>query len=137
MTYYTMLCYTILYYTILYYTILYYSILCTYIGPRAAPLPPGHPRAQPAAGQGLLRKGTNGVSPNGVTAIFMFSKRDFLGTPVTGRTFFPQSVNICYFYSGPISVDPICPQPNPVKRGKDTSKQMLLLMMLVMHDSNC
>ena len=26
---------------------------------------------------------------------------------------FPQSVNICCFCSGPINVDPICPQPRP------------------------
>ena len=71
------------------------------------------------------RKGTNGVSTNGVTAIFMFCwQRDFLGTPVNllwspqkcqGVPFCsPQSVKMCYFYSSTISVDPICPQPRGV-----------------------
>ena len=48
-----------------------------------------------------------------------FWQRDFLGTPVnllylpkSARAYlFPQSVKIPYFRSGPISVDPICPQP--------------------------
>ena len=65
------------------------------------------------------RKGTNGVSTNGVTAKFMFFDRDFWGTPVdllylpkSARAYiFPQSVRIHYFCSGPSSVDPICPQP--------------------------
>ena len=45
---------------------------------------------------GIDRKGTNGVSTNGVTANFMFLLTE----------------NFHYFCSGPISVDPICPQPN-------------------------
>ena len=66
------------------------------------------------------RKGTNGVSTNGVTAIFMFVDRGtFWALPLTcvylpksARAYlFPQSVTICYFCSGPISVDPSCPQP--------------------------
>ena len=62
------------------------------------------------------RKGTNGVSTNGVTAIFMFFDRGvfwvlpltYLYLPKSASAYlFPQSVKI----SGPISVDPICPQP--------------------------
>ena len=112
-----------------------------------------------------VRKGTNGVSTNGVTNTYFFSctcsylscfKLDYecrlkcrslsrfgkgqmgsalMGSlrfflcfsteglfwvlPLTyifpkvpGRTFFPQSIKQTYFCSGPISVDPICPQPS-------------------------
>ena len=48
------------------------------------------------------RKGTNGASSNEVTANCVFLDRGNL---------FPQSVKNHYFCSGPISVDPICPQP--------------------------
>ena len=55
-------------------------------------------------------------------------QRDLLGTPVNlitfislkvpGHTFFPnKSVKIHDFCSGPISVDPICPQPGSVRAG--------------------
>ena len=66
------------------------------------------------------RKGTNGVSTNGVTANFMFFDRGtfwvlpltYFYLPKSARAYlFPQSVKIHYFCSGPISVDPICPQP--------------------------
>ena len=76
----------------------------------------GHP--SPAA---VSRRGTNGVSTNGVTAIFMlFDRGTFWVLPLTyfylpqsARTYFSfyQSVKNRYFRSGPISVDPICPQP--------------------------
>ena len=45
--------------------------------------------------QGVPRKGTNGVSTNGVTANFILVDRGNL-----------------YFCSDPISADPICPQPS-------------------------
>ena len=67
------------------------------------------------------RKGTNGVGINGVTANFMFfDRRTFWVLPSTyfylpkgARAYlFPQSIEINYlFCSGPVSVDPICPQP--------------------------
>ena len=70
----------------------------------------------------LLGKGQNGVSTNGVTANFKFvDGGTFWVLPLTyidfpkvpGRTFFPQTVNVYITCcSGPISVDPICPQPN-------------------------
>ena len=67
------------------------------------------------------RKGTNGVSTNGVTANLMFFDRGtfwvlpltYFYIPKSARAYlFPQSVKIDYFCSGPISVDPVCPQPN-------------------------
>ena len=69
----------------------------------------------------IHRKGTNGVSTNGVTANFIFFDRGtFWVLPLTCFYFprsamaylFPQSVKNNYFCSDPISVDPICPQPN-------------------------
>ena len=64
------------------------------------------------------RKGTTGVSTNGVTANFMLFARGtfwvllltFLYLPRSARAYlFLQSVKLHYFCSGPISVDPICP----------------------------
>ena len=61
------------------------------------------------------------ISIIGVTANFMFFDKGtfwvllsiyFYLPEVPGRTFFHQSVEIHYFCSGPISVDPVCPQPN-------------------------
>ena len=66
------------------------------------------------------RKGTNGVSTDGVTADLMFLDRGtfwvlpltYIYLPQSARTYiFPQSVKIHYFCSGLISADPICPQP--------------------------
>ena len=66
------------------------------------------------------RKGTTGVSTNGVTANFIFLGRGtFWVLPLTyfylpnrARAYlFPRSVKIRYFCSGPITADPICPQP--------------------------
>ena len=66
-----------------------------------------------------LRKGTNGVSANGVTAIFICLTGTFWILPLTNLilTFqkcrvFPQSVKNHHFRSGPMRADPICPQPN-------------------------
>ena len=52
-------------------------------------------------------------------------QRDFLGNPVNlllspqkcQGVPFPQSVKIHYFCSGPIGVDPICPQPIDARHG--------------------
>ena len=70
-----------------------------------------------------VRRGTNGVSTNGVTAIFRFFDRGtfwvlpltYMYLPKSARAcLFSQSVKVHYFCSGPISVDPICPQPNRI-----------------------
>ena len=67
----------------------------------------------------------NWVSTNGVTANFMsFDRGTFWQLPLTyfylpksARAYlFPQSVKVYYFCSGPISVDPICQQPNAATR---------------------
>ena len=61
------------------------------------------------------RKGAHGVSPNGVTANFMFfDSGTFWVLPLTcfhlpksaRANLFPHPVNIHYFCSGPTSVDP-------------------------------
>ena len=57
--------------------------------------------------------------------LYVFWPRDFSGTPVNLLLYsqkcksvpFPQSVNTHYFFSGPISVEPVCPQPNRVSSG--------------------
>ena len=73
---------------------------------------------------GRIRKGTNGVSTNGVTATFKFFDRGtfrvlpltYVYLPRSARAYlFPESVKNCCFRSGPISVDPICPQPKIVQ----------------------
>ena len=77
-------------------------------------------RRERGTGESLvsIRKGTNGVSTNEVTANPMFFDRGTFW--VLPSTYFYQkcqgvpSFPICqihYFCSGPISVDPICPQP--------------------------
>ena len=115
---YTRLCYTILYYTLLYYTILYYT--------------KGHACTSPLALAWQLfgiRKGTNGVNTNGVTANFMFLIEVLfwyqsvniwqnLSTYVNFSYRFPRSIKIHYLCCGPDSVDPICPQPRH-PRGRD------------------
>ena len=78
--------------------------------------------------EGRCRKGTNGVSTNGVTAKFMcFDRGIFWVLPLTyfylpkrARAYlFPQSVKSPYFFSGPISVDPIRPQPRQEVEGRE------------------
>ena len=63
--------------------------------------------------------GTTGVSTHGVTAKFMFLDRGtcrllpltYFYLPRSAREYrFPQSVKVQNFCSGPVSVDPICPQ---------------------------
>ena len=82
-----------------------------------------------------IRKGTNGVSTNGVTANFMFFDRGtfwvlpltYFYLPKSARAYlFPQSVKIHCFCSGPVSVDPIftLPQKGYAKRGSE--KRLLL-----------
>ena len=70
---------------------------------------------------GSSRRGTNGVGTSGVSAHVMFFDRGaFAVLPVNDavifpkvpwRTFFPKLSKVITFCSGPISVDPICPQP--------------------------
>ena len=69
----------------------------------------------------MIRKGTAGVSTNGIAANLMFFDRGtfwvlqltYLYLPKSARAYlFPQSVKNSYLCSGPISVDPICPQPS-------------------------
>ena len=64
-----------------------------------------------------LWKGSNGVSTNGVAANFTFFDRGtfwvllftYVYLPKSARAYlFPQPIEIHYFCSGPISVDPIC-----------------------------
>ena len=68
----------------------------------------------------VRRKGTNGVGTNGVAANFiLFGRGTFWELPLTyfylpksARPYlFSPPVKTHYFCSGPISVDPICPQP--------------------------
>ena len=70
------------------------------------------------------RKGTNGVSTNGVTAFVVFCDGGtffvlplpYFYLPKSARAYlFPRSVKMRYFCSGPISVDPICPQPKEIQ----------------------
>ena len=67
----------------------------------------------------VIRKGTNGVSTNGFPADFkLFGRGTFWVLPLTlfhlpksaTAYLFLQSIKIHGFCSGPISVDPICPQ---------------------------
>ena len=77
-------------------------------------------------------KGTDGVSANGVTAYLIFVDRwtfwvlpfTYFNLPKSARaSLFPQSVKTHYLCSGPISVDPICPQPQKVTRGSSESSR--------------
>ena len=75
--------------------------------------------AVPSGWSELFGKGQMGSALRGSLLILCFD-RDLLGTPVnlflspqSARVYlFPLSVKNHYFSSGPISVDPICPQPN-------------------------
>ena len=69
----------------------------------------------------MSRKGTDGVSTNWGTANLMFFDRGtcwvlpltYLYIPKSARAYlFPPSVQIPYFCSGRISLDPISPQPS-------------------------
>ena len=103
--------YSILYYIILYYTILYYTIPYYRTSAPATRMGRGGPGRSHAACR-RFGKGQNGVSTNGVTAFLFKFPLTYFYLPKSARVYlFPQSVNIHYFCSGPISVDPICPQP--------------------------
>ena len=80
-------------------------------------------RDRSCLGRDKTRKGTSGVSTNGVTAKSMFFDRGtFWVLPLTRFYFpksaraylFPRSVELHDFCSGPMSADPICPQPKLV-----------------------
>ena len=86
------------------------------------------PRFRNRARAGCARitwKGTNGVSSSWVIANFMFLTEGlfwlcpltYFNIPKSARAYlFPQSIKHHYFCSGPISVDPICPQPHQAWR---------------------
>ena len=59
----------------------------------------------------MPRKWTNGVSTNGVTAFTHLFFDGLFGYSCQGVLVY-QFVSIHYFCSGPVSVDPICQQPN-------------------------
>ena len=90
------------------------------------------------------RKGTSGVSSNGITAKFMFFDRGtfwvlpltYLYIPKSARAYlFPQSIKHNCFCIVPISVGPICPQPrrshwieslwSPMMSGMETGRSSL------------
>ena len=124
-------------YVCIYLDIYIYISVCIYLG-QQGPDPPGALRPGPV-GDGRRRlsseKGTNGVSTNGVTANFMVFDRvaswvlplTYFDIPKSVRAYLlPQSVRTRYFCSGPISVDPICPQPSSAlapARGAETQRQ--------------
>ena len=75
----------------------------------------------------MCRKGTNGFGTNGVTANLMFFDTGtfwvlpltYFYLPRSARAYlFPQSVEINYLCSGPISADPTCPQPIGLGMGR-------------------
>ena len=98
-----------------------YFLLCTICYRTSPPSTPATTSTTSRTTWSGFRKGTNGVGTNGVTAFLLgFWHRDFfLVLPLTyfylpksARAYpFPQSVKTRCFCSGPISVDPICPQP--------------------------
>ena len=77
------------------------------------------PRRLPDEARSGARRGTTRVSTNGVSANYILFDRDFWVLPLayfylsqSARAYlFPQSVKNHYFGSGPVGVDPICPQP--------------------------
>ena len=79
---------------------------------------------EPTPSTQTARKGTNGVSTNGVAANFMvFDRGAFLGTPVNlllysqkfqGVTFFPNLSKVITFAVAPLVFDPICPQTKAI-----------------------
>ena len=78
----------------------------------------------------------NGVATNNVLLCFLLTEGlfgywrqpTFIFPEVPGRTFFPNlSQVINYFCSGPISADPICPQPKPKHENSWSSLARLAL----------
>ena len=101
-----------------------YVFVCTYTYTYTYTkvLPSNRPKAPSPADPSPLRlctgvrRGTNGVSTNGVTATLMFFERGafwvlpltYFYLPKSARAYlFPQSVKTHYLYSDPISVDHI------------------------------
>ena len=75
----------------------------------------------------LIGKGQIGFRTNGVTANFVFLTEGLLGYSRQPTFYLPRSASpylfspICqkyYFCSGPISADPICPQPSVAIRAR-------------------
>ena len=96
----------------LYIYIYIYIYICNIFPPAALSVPRG--------AQASDRKGTDGVSTNGVTAnLVFFDRGTFRGLPLTylyiprrARAYlFPKSDKIVYLCSGPIGFDPMRPQP--------------------------
>ena len=94
---------------------------------RARRAPRGVASWGPRPLESKIRKGTNGVSTNVVTAncisfergTFWVLQLAYFYLPKSARAYlFLQSVEIHYFCSGPISVDPICRQPKDPNRAK-------------------
>ena len=116
--YYTILYYNILYYTILYYTILYYTTILDYAI--------------------VFGKGQIGSVLRGSLQVlcFLFDRGTFWVLPLTylylpksARAYlFPQSVKTHYFRSGPISVDPIFPQPSYIR----TTLVIVIMIIIIM-----
>ena len=77
----------------------------------------------------IYRNGTNWVSTNGVTADLVFfdglfgCSREPTFILCQGVSFF-QSVKTQYFCGGPMSVDPICPQPKGARGGVPGGPQL-------------
>ena len=72
------------------------------------------PSTRSAFGKGQMGSALIGVTANFMilTGTFWVLPLTYLYLPNSARTYlFPQSVKIRYFCSGPIRVDPICPQP--------------------------
>ena len=106
-------------------------------GGGVAAAPDDSPAHQGGPDQRGARKGTHGVSTNGVTANCMFFDGEafwvvpltYFSLPKSARAYlFPQYVRIHYLCSGPISVDPICPQPRRTSStpGRSTSSRCSL-----------
>ena len=84
----------------------------------------------------MTRKGANGFSTNGVTAYLGFFDGTVWVIPLiyvyipksASAYLFPQSDKIIDFCSGPISVDPICPQPHDVIIGVDMAMAPAMAM---------
>ena len=116
-------CYIISYHVVLYQLIVWYIILV-----RLSLAQPGHAgdnlKCLRRASLERVGKGQMGSALTGsLLHILCFLTEGLSGysrspTFISSRAYlFPQSVKMHYFCSGPISVDPICPQPNLLVRG--------------------
>ena len=91
-----------------------------------------HRAQQPHARAHVFGNGRGGSALMGSLRLSCFWQRGFLGTPVNlllssqkcqGVPFL-RYVKICYFCSGAISVDPICPQPTYDRSGDESDTCM-------------